>query len=75
MNAWKELKEKYRALKTDINKSQTQLEKTYSITKPLKQLIETVCKTEPITTKIKTSTPQSAFQMSLHIKILNMTMK
>lgn len=57
----KDLKNKYKTLKSDIAKSQTHLEKSYHpITKPLKQLIETIEKSEPITPKFESSTPRSS---------------
>lgn len=59
------LREKYKTLKADILKSQSHLEKTYHpITKPLKQLIETIEKTEPIQKpKIEMSTPKPEFSL------------
>lgn len=56
-----DLRNKYKTLKSDIAKSQTHLEKSYHpITKPLKQLIETLEKSEPITPKFESSTPRSS---------------
>lgn len=55
----KDLKQKYKTLKSDILKSQSQLEKTYHpITKPLKQLIATVEKSDRISPKVELLTPK-----------------
>lgn len=54
------LKDKYKTLKPDILKSQSHLERTYHpITRPLKQLIESMKKAEPILKSM--STPKSEF--------------
>lgn len=61
----KNLKYKYKTLKSDILKSQSHLEKTYNpITKPIKELIATIEKTEPLTLKtedfeVMRSTPKT----------------
>lgn len=52
LRARKALKAKYKSLKSDIVKSQSQLEKTYKpITQPLKELVSTLSKTENILPK------------------------
>lgn len=66
VKARQDLKKKYKTLKSDIVKSQTNLEKSYHpITKPLKQLIETIQKSEPITPKFEISTPKLLNRSSL----------
>lgn len=66
VKARKDLKNKYKSLKSEIVKSQTNLEKTYHpITKPLKQLIETIEKKEPIITKFESSSPKDEYRSQI----------
>lgn len=55
------MKNKYIILKSDIAKSENDFENPNPpITKHIKQLIETIAKIKPITTKFEASTPHSS---------------
>lgn len=70
------LKQKYKNLKMDIDKSQSQLEKTYKpITQPLKDLMSTLIKTEssPLEPHLKKELKNEINRESLNIRPIGQT--